>query len=418
MTLAAKTTIAFSALLIALTAPSLVAQESPMPLLPPQPVPPLSEKQREAVQQLIQQELGTTEPNQALDERIRAEVKDTFGWTLALINLLITVLIAIPIVTAIVAWTLRRSVLLELVNETKKQLREETEQEVKQQLEQQVSIELQNQIEAFKQELETQKAAFITQLQSLFVAAQQEKDQIFQELANITSTSIQEELIAPEVQRRIQELTNQLEQLKSTNPQLYLTTDDYVRQGDAFLIDQRTEDALFSYEKAIALQPELVTAWIGKEKALRRLKRYDEALAASEQALKLAPENSSAWFGVAAVLMDLQRYSEALKAFNKSIKLRPEKGSTWKYRGYVLTKLGRYSEALTSFEKAEQLSPSSGGVSYNKAYLLMNQGQTDQAIDHLKRSIDIHPKFRDILRTDPDFEPLQSDDRFHQLINP
>jgi tetratricopeptide (TPR) repeat protein len=418
MPLSAKTTIVLSILLLALTTPKLVAQETPVPLLPPDPVPPLSDKQREAVQQLIQQALADTEENQALDDRIRAEVKETFGWTITLINLLIAILIAIPIAMAIVAWTLRRSILLQIVNETKKQLREETEHEVKQQLQQQVVVELQAKIAAFKQELETQKTEFIKQVQTLFVATQQEKDQIFQELAKITSTDIQEEFIDSEVQRRIQELTNQLERLRSENPQLYLTADDYIHQGDAFLIEQRTEDALVAYEKAIALQPTLVSAWIGKEKALRRLKRYDEALVASEQALKLAPEDSSAWFELATVLMEMQRYSEALKAFNKSIKLAPEKGSTWKYRSYVLTKLGRYPDALTSFEKAQQLSPTSGGVYYNKAYLLMSQEQIDQAIEHLQRSIDLHPKFRDILRTDPDFDLLRNDDRFNQLINP
>ena len=46
--------------------------------------------------------------------------------------------VVIPIVTALAALFLRRSIIDQLVQETKKQLKEETEREVKQQLEVQV----------------------------------------------------------------------------------------------------------------------------------------------------------------------------------------------------------------------------------------------------------------------------------------
>lgn len=412
----AKATIALSVLLCLspLFVQTTQAQSAqPSPLLPPQPVPPLSDKQKAAVQQLVQEGIAA---DQGLDDRIEAKVNNTFGWTITLINFLITVLIAFPIVIAIVAWALRRSVIAELVNETKKQFREETEAEVKQQLEQQVAAELQKHIEAFKQELQQQKTNLIAQLQALFVAAQQEKEQIFHELAKITPTVIQEEFVAPEIRQRIADLTVQLEQLKSANPQLYLTVEDYIRQGDAFYIEQRQEDALASYEKAIAMQPDRLAACMGKAKVLRQLKRYEEALITSNHAIKINPNVQSVWFSKALTLMAMQRYVEALKCFNKAIRLEPERGSSWKFRGYILAKMGRSAEALASFEKAAKLSPNSGGIYYNKAYLHSRQGEIDQALLDLKQAIDLHPKFREFLRTDADFDGLRDDDRFQALF--
>lgn len=416
----AKATIALTAFLLTICSnfylnyfvSAAYAQTQPSPLLPPQPVPPLSDKQKAAVQQLIQQEISAS---QALDDRIEEKVNNTFGWTITLINFLIAVLIAFPIVIAIVAWALRRSVIAELVNETKKQFRAEIEHEVRQQLEHQVAVELQKQIEAFKQEIENQKAFFSTQLQTSFVAAQQEKEKIFHELAKITLPAIQEEFVTPDVQKRIQAFTHQLERLKAANPQIYLTVDDYIRQGDALYLEQRFDDATLAYDQAITLQPDRVAAWIGKTRALRQLDRFEEASTASDRAIQIAPNLHLPWYSKAQALLKLQKYPEAIKALNKAIKLSPEKGNAWRLRGYVLTKLGRFSEAKACFEKAMSLLPISGDVHYSLAYYCVTQGQIEQALIYLQQAIDLQPQFRDVLRTDPDFDLLREDDRLMEI---
>jgi tetratricopeptide (TPR) repeat protein len=385
----------------------------PSPLLPPQPVPPLSDKQKAAVQQLIQQGI---EADQGLDDRIEEKVRDTFGWTITLINFLITVLIAFPIVLTIAAWALRRSIIAELLNETKKQFREETEQNVKQQLEQQIAAELQEQVEAFRQELENQKTSLTNQLQVEFVTTQQEKEQILNELSKIASAVLPEEPIAPEVQKRIRDLTEQLERLKAANPQLYLNVEDHIRLGDALTLEQRYDDALVSYEQALVVQPDRPTAWLGKSRVLQQLERYEEAGVASDRAIRIAPTQFLAWYSKAQVLLQLQRYPEALKTFNKAIRLNPEQGEVWRWRGYVLTKLGRYTEATVCFEKATKLQSNLGGTHYGLAYYFMAQGQVDQALIQLRRAIDLQPQFRRTLQTDPDFDLLREDDRFKELI--
>ncbi len=67
---------------------------------------------------------------------------------------------------------------------------------------------------------------FISQVQSLSLTAQKEKEQILQELSRITPSIIQDKFVTPEVQQKIQELTKQLDSLKSANPHLSLTAKD------------------------------------------------------------------------------------------------------------------------------------------------------------------------------------------------
>jgi tetratricopeptide (TPR) repeat protein len=397
-----------------------IAQETR--LLPPVPVgasplpspepPPLTAEQRTLIEKSVQTELSES---RAVGDRIEEKVNRTFGWTISLLNLLITVLIAIPILSGLAAFYLRRSVLDRMLYEIRQEM-----ESVKEQIKAEAARDLKNQLEAFKKDLKRSKATFTTQLQTLSSSAQAEKERIFQELARITPSMIQEEFVAPEIQKQIQILSKQLELLKYVNPQLMLTAEEYLNQGQALTFDRQYSEALEAFEKAIELQPELAEAWFGKAKALRRAERYDEAFLAIEQAMHLTAEDVSqhyrCWHEKADVLRNLERYEEALVAYEKAIALNPNSGDTWKRHGYTLTKLGRYSEALFSLEKGKELHPTLGGSYYTFAYYHAVQGQVDLALEHLKQAIALHPRFKDDLTTDSDFEILWQDDRLKQLL--
>ena len=377
----------------------------------------LSNQQQEEIEKLIEDEIDRSKK---ISEMVQSEVDRTFDWTISLINLLITVLIAIPIVTGLAVLLLRRSIIDQLVTETKKQLQEETEHEVKKQLEVQVAAGLKRQVEVFKQELEvlrqelkTLKADFASQLQSLFLAAQTEKEKIFMEISRITPSIIHEEFVAPEVQLKVQELTQQLEALRLANPQLYLTADDYLKQGHALWYEGRYEDAIASYDQAIQINPDLAAAWSGRGKSLDKLKRYEEALASHNQSIQINPDEYKSWFGKGYSLRNMQRYEEALLAYEKVIQLKPDYHHAWNHRGYALLKLGNYQEAWESIEKVAKLQPNSSGLAYNKAYYYALQGKTELAIENLV----FENKLKERAKNNSDFDVIRDDERFQQFIN-
>ncbi len=378
----------------------------------PSPQTTLAPQQREEVQKLVDREIDQS--NQ-INDRVQQSVNNTFGWTTGLLNSLIAVLVAMPVLAVIVALILRSSIRSQLISEIKKQLEEETKKEVKEQF----TEELQRQVEEFKQDLESLKSDFVGQLQDLFVVAQTEKEKIFQELSKITPSIIQEEFVAPEVHQKIQELTKQLEFLTSVNPHLALTANDYLKQADAFYYENRHDDAVESYEKALKIQPGMIAAWLGKAKVLRRMKRYDEALFANKKVLQLQPDHPKGLFGMGYTLRDIGRYEEAIATFDQSLKLQPNSHHNWKHRGYALTKLGRYDEAYRSFEKALKLKPTSGGTYYNRASYYLSLGDIDAALLDLQQAIgssSYYVSLREVARTDPDFDSIREDDRFKKLM--
>jgi tetratricopeptide (TPR) repeat protein len=392
--------------------PALPPLPNTTPLPSPDPPPPMTAQEAASMQKFVKEEIRDSKE---VGDRIQEEVDRTFGWTLSLLNSLITVLIAIPILTGLAAFWLRRSIIGQVVQDIRKEL-----ELVREELKIQAARDLKDQLATFKHELEAAKLGFTTQLQTLSITAQQEKDRIFQELAKITPSIIQEEFVAPEIQQRIQELTDQLDFLKSHNDQLLLSASDYLRQGDAFYIERRHEDAVRSYEKALDLDPDLVNAWLGKAKALRRLKRYEEAIAANNRAIQIQPENPSGWFGKGYVLTDIQKYKEADAAYAQAVKLNPNQSYFLRHRAFVLIKLANYSEAEICLNKALEINPASANIYYTKALNYASQNHTELALQNLEQAVKITPhqySYQQIILAESAFDSLRTTDRFQQLLS-
>jgi tetratricopeptide (TPR) repeat protein len=330
------------------------------------------------LQELVEEDL---EKSIVIRAQIQEEVDRAFGHTTALLNVLLGVLTALPILAAASIWFIRRSVLNQIITETKKQLQEEVEK----QLEAEVAAELRQQAEAFQQKLEQLEAEFqtqLSQLKNLFSDTQREKDQIIQELAQITPSPLRE-TAPPETHQKIQALTKQLEVLKSNNAQLQFTANDYIEQGKALYFESRYEDAIACYDRA----------------------------------LELESENARAYFSRGAALVKLQRHEAALEAYDRAIQLKPDFFEAWFGRGTALTKLQQYDTAITAYEKAILIKPDLLVAWFGKARCFALQDQADAAIDSLTHAIQLHPeKAKEAARTDPSFDRLRQNEIFKKLV--
>ncbi|KAM3094720.1 tetratricopeptide repeat protein [Phormidesmis sp. 146-35] len=330
------------------------------------------------LQQLVEDDL---EKSFVIRTQIQEEVDRAFGHTTTLLNVLLGVLTALPVLIAVGVWFIRRSVVNQIINETKKQVQEE----VHKQLEAEVTAEFKKQTEVFQQEIEKLKAEFedqLSQLKSLFSDTQKEKDQIIQELSQITPSLVRDST-TPETQQKIQTLTRQLEWLKSQNSQLSFTVHDYIEQGKAFYFEGRFEEAIASYDKAIQIEPDNAKAWFSRGAALAKLQKIEEAIAAYEKATQIKSDFSEAWFG----------------------------------KGVAFTKLQRNGEAITAYEKATSIKSDFFSAWFGKARCYALQGEVELAIESLQQAINLNPeRAKEIAKTDPSFEQLRENEQFKKLI--
>jgi protein O-GlcNAc transferase len=122
---------------------------------------------------------------------------------------------------------------------------------------------------------------------------------------------------------------------------------------------KRHGEALASYDEALAREPGLIAAWLGRGDVLTDLKRYDEALAAYDDAPGKSADLGEAWVGRGNVFHRLKRYDVALAAYDKALALEPavlgldeNLAIAWFGRGCVLTARRRHGEAFAAFDKA------------------------------------------------------------------
>ncbi|MEG4147112.1 tetratricopeptide repeat protein [Microcoleus sp. Pol12B5] len=179
----------------------------------------------------------------------------------------------------------------------------------------------------------------------------------------------------------------------------------------------RLEDAIASYDKALEVKPDYHVAWYNRGNALGNLGRLEDAIASYDKALEVKPDYYEAWYNRGNALCKLGRLEEAIASYDKALEFKPDKDEAWYNRGIALGILGRLEEAIASCDKALEFKPDYHPAFYNKACCYALHSQIDQAIQNLQQAINLNPdKYREMAKTNSDFDSIRSHTRFQALI--
>ena len=125
---------------------------------------------------------------------------------------------------------------------------------------------------------------------------------------------------------------------------------------------KQQDAALAAYDRALALDPGMTGAWLGRGNVFRELRRPDDAIVAYSEALAREPDLAQAHLGRGNVFSELKRHDEALAAYREALTLDPDIAEAWLGCGNVLRDIKRYDEALAAYDKALRLNPGLPGV--------------------------------------------------------
>lgn len=137
----------------------------------------------------------------------------------------------------------------------------------------------------------------------------------------------------------------------------------------------RYGEALMGLDRALALRPDFLPALSNRGNALRGLGRHDEALASYDRALSLSPDFPEALSNRGNALHEMRRYEEALASYERALAARPNYPEALSNRGLTLQQLGRFGEALASFDRALAIAPHYADCRCNRALLLLLIGR-------------------------------------------
>ena len=159
-----------------------------------------------------------------------------------------------------------------------------------------------------------------------------------------------------------------------------LTADAFANHARVLNALKRSEAALSSCEKALALNPHLVSALISRGIAYRNIGKYSAALDSFENVIKINSNDASAWTNRGATLWTLERRADSIASYEKALKLAPNLIDALIGYGNAMRAVNRYAEALSIYERVLAIRPDEAAVLLNRAQVLGLLGRVGDAL--------------------------------------
>jgi tetratricopeptide (TPR) repeat protein len=130
----------------------------------------------------------------------------------------------------------------------------------------------------------------------------------------------------------------------------------------------------------------------------------------------LLDPNEEAWCQIEYEISILENDEEFIQSLQISKSNLGLLSATKLLRGIVLHDLKHYAKAIRSYDDTFAYNPGIHDAIYNKAccYALMND--IDNALDCLRQAIALDPKYREMAKTDSDFDAIRADERFRGAV--
>lgn len=132
-------------------------------------------------------------------------------------------------------------------------------------------------------------------------------------------------------------------------------------EGQIFLRQQRINEALNAFARAIEADDQNSAAWLWQALALTDVARFEEALTSYDRAIELNPDNYGAQNSKGALLLELGQIEAALHCFEQALTMPAPpamvEAAFLLNKGKALYMLGRYSAARTALQRSDELAP-------------------------------------------------------------
>jgi predicted O-linked N-acetylglucosamine transferase (SPINDLY family) len=152
----------------------------------------------------------------------------------------------------------------------------------------------------------------------------------------------------------------------------------------------RHEEALASYDAALALRPDHAGAHNNRGIALWSLKRLAEALQSYDVSITCKPDHAEAYNNRGTTLLEMNRPEEALASLRKALELRPGYPDAVRNHATALGVLRRFDESFATYDKLYREAPDLTGVEgqrLNAKMQICDWQELDSESAHLVQSI-------------------------------
>jgi tetratricopeptide (TPR) repeat protein len=127
--------------------------------------------------------------------------------------------------------------------------------------------------------------------------------------------------------------------------------------------------------------------WIHEKKG-----RYDLAIVQYSQAIEVGPDESYPYLGRARALYRLRQYERSIDDLNRCILLNPDEAATYHFRGMCYAAQNQFDWAIKEFIKAIELDPADSSTLIELSDAYFSIGNYEQARAAAAKAIDLKPE--------------------------
>lgn len=160
----------------------------------------------------------------------------------------------------------------------------------------------------------------------------------------------------------------------------------------AYQLNQKNEEAIQWYKKAIELNPDWIIAWIDLGYTYFYMNQFEPAETHFQKAIALAPEAFDGHWALAILYDQQKKYDKAIAAYEKCIELRPEWEHTIRNtEGVLFNDDKHYEKAIEKYKKAVELQPDMSIYHDNLAQAFQSNKQYEEAEKEYKIALELDP---------------------------
>lgn len=124
--------------------------------------------------------------------------------------------------------------------------------------------------------------------------------------------------------------------------------------------------------------------------------KLEDAIADYNKAVKLAPSATDPYLNRGTALEGLGKWEDAIADYNHVLELDPKDAMAYNNRGNAEAGLGQWESAIADYRKAADTAPNFAFARANYALALYQTGQRDEAIRNMRNIVRKYPNFADM----------------------
>ena len=169
----------------------------------------------------------------------------------------------------------------------------------------------------------------------------------------------------------------------------------YNNLGYAFYQHGDITQAIFNFNKAIALYPDYADAYDNLGWTYYNQGNLSRAFDDYNKAIELNPRFAKAYNNRGLLYYKQGRFSQAMADYNEAIAMDPDFAEPYNNRAIVFYDQGRFIQAMADYNKAISMDPDFLKAYNNRARMNYKQGNIVQALLDCNKAIEINPDYTD-----------------------